>query len=1148
MSAIKQRLYAYFVERDIRVKNHYEGYIISNSEFHKQNRWKSYQFLLKLRKYYQSGEHGTFPTAPRSYIPRFSEDMNRDNRDDYQRIKQSNYFDEKWYYENYPDVRESGMDAAAHYLNIGWKEFRKPGPSFSTLLYLNRYQDANEMQINPLLHYEIYGKIDKRVSSYQKLYQSIVSELRIIENSVFWDEKWYQRKYLKENLTKELPIVHYYCLGCYLGMDPGPVFSHEIYEKDFPDVKRNPVPHLLHYELQKKSGGRGYINAATGFYQNKDLQILIMTGMYQVLERVVKSGTNQKRVLLISHLMNLTGAPKVLLNMALALKKNGYDPVIATLKQGELSRVAEEEDIPVVVLSAFEDEKLAKNIVSFANLFEVIVFNTVESMRIAHILKYTKAYKIAWLHEGNETLNKISKKQILRINGMNRIFTCAEYCNQFFEPYLEEKKNMEVLHYGVNGDEIRGLAKGVVYEETEKTIFIIIGTIGFRKGHDILLRAISMLPEDILEKSEFWFVGSVIDEEVGCMLHDILDTYDNVKDFGQVSNKRVIELLARADVLLCPSIDDPMPVVITEAMILEKPVLTTTHVGTSRFIQDKVNGFLIEDVCEEKVADYISYIVEQGDALREVGRNGYHIFQKYLSNEAFEHRVREIFDEAVPPKAEEEKEIHIISNQVYFYDVIISADGFDFIFSCDKDNELYLFSEGAFYNEITYDEEKWLDLNEYFAEKEQRLAIVHVRKSCILDFSAIISSCVYDTMEVRFGEYCWSTLQELSNRYDICIALEQNVIKIRNKKEFLGSVMSDPKVSKADKDLLKSIQAIRNRPYTIYCETRDNRNDNAYQLFLLDLMTNPNAYFITTQTSYDMEEDEHIKEHLLILNSKKAKNYMLHSKMIVVSWFAVPIYGYERMRLFYPFLNIQYVFVPHGISYDKNSYYLNRSVWGHYKATFVASTLEKEYFEKCNGYKNVYVLGYPRMDKWFDCDVEPQQVFLFPTWRTNVSEQYIDLILELCRYISQNLPNMEIIYAAHPSIDEEIYLSIAAKIAEISRQIVVIHSKERKVFNQYFASAKFLITDYSSVAYDFAYKRDSAAIYYEPFAKLDANYQMRHTFEDNHCGLKAENLEALEQILRGNYDKKYLEERVNAFFAYRDGKNTQRVSDAIKGL
>lgn len=85
------------------------------------------------------------------------------NQNSYELIKNSAYFDEKWYYENYPDVKESGMDAVTHYLNVGWKEFRKPGPSFSTLLYLNRYSDVNNMHIN---HYYIMNYMGKLIKEF----------------------------------------------------------------------------------------------------------------------------------------------------------------------------------------------------------------------------------------------------------------------------------------------------------------------------------------------------------------------------------------------------------------------------------------------------------------------------------------------------------------------------------------------------------------------------------------------------------------------------------------------------------------------------------------------------------------------------------------------------------------------------------------------------------------------------------------------------------------------------------------------------------------------------------------------------------------------------------------------------------------------
>lgn len=69
--SIKNRLYYYLVDSDPRVKSHYEGYIMSNTNYHRKHRIKSWLFLKKLRKYFKSDAEGkTFPLAPLPYTPR----------------------------------------------------------------------------------------------------------------------------------------------------------------------------------------------------------------------------------------------------------------------------------------------------------------------------------------------------------------------------------------------------------------------------------------------------------------------------------------------------------------------------------------------------------------------------------------------------------------------------------------------------------------------------------------------------------------------------------------------------------------------------------------------------------------------------------------------------------------------------------------------------------------------------------------------------------------------------------------------------------------------------------------------------------------------------------------------------------------------
>lgn len=71
-------------------------------------------------------------------------------------IAKSRFFDAEWYSHNYGlDTTE---DPVKHYLEKGWKELYNPSNIFSTVQYLVLNKDIEAEGINPLLHYELYGK------------------------------------------------------------------------------------------------------------------------------------------------------------------------------------------------------------------------------------------------------------------------------------------------------------------------------------------------------------------------------------------------------------------------------------------------------------------------------------------------------------------------------------------------------------------------------------------------------------------------------------------------------------------------------------------------------------------------------------------------------------------------------------------------------------------------------------------------------------------------------------------------------------------------------------------------------------------------------------------------------------------------------
>ncbi len=76
----------------------------------------------------------------------------------YRLVKKSGLFDAEYYCAENCDVRASGLDPLAHYLNRGFIEQRRPSPLFDHTFYLHQYPRLLEKNENPLLHFLLTGR------------------------------------------------------------------------------------------------------------------------------------------------------------------------------------------------------------------------------------------------------------------------------------------------------------------------------------------------------------------------------------------------------------------------------------------------------------------------------------------------------------------------------------------------------------------------------------------------------------------------------------------------------------------------------------------------------------------------------------------------------------------------------------------------------------------------------------------------------------------------------------------------------------------------------------------------------------------------------------------------------------------------------
>lgn len=82
---------------------------------------------------------------------------------DIQVIKKSRLFNKFWYLRHYyADIFKSKLSAEEHYLTVGFKEGKNPSWKFDNDFYLNIYPDIKKCGMNPLIHYERFGRTEGR--------------------------------------------------------------------------------------------------------------------------------------------------------------------------------------------------------------------------------------------------------------------------------------------------------------------------------------------------------------------------------------------------------------------------------------------------------------------------------------------------------------------------------------------------------------------------------------------------------------------------------------------------------------------------------------------------------------------------------------------------------------------------------------------------------------------------------------------------------------------------------------------------------------------------------------------------------------------------------------------------------------------------
>ena len=356
----------------------------------------------------------------------------------------------------------------------------------------------------------------------------------------------------------------------------------------------------------------------------------------------------------------------------------------------------------------------------------------------------------------------------------------------------------------------------------------------------------------------------------------------------------------------------------------------------------------------------------------------------------------------------------------------------------------------------------------------------------------------------------------------------------------------------------------------LFMDRSNKADDNGEHLFKYAMQQKDGIkkYFVLEKDSKDYKRLSKIGKVVGYKSFKHKLLYLLAHKVIGShpdESLINPFYDDDKKKdvrhLYNGLITVAIYFLQHGVTKDDIAYYLRKYDKNLSLILTVSEEESKSFTDGTYAYDNsiVQTLGFPRYDNLKN-DNKKKRILIIPTWRNFlegneklfVNSDYFNALNNLVkdeRFINIAKENgYEIMFKPHPRLEYTIadtdkrYLDLF----EFDDYIKISYDE---TYPELFESGSLLITDYSSVFFDFAYLK-KPLIYYH-YADDYHHEQSYFDYETMGFGDEIASHEDLinkiEEYIENDcvMEDKYIE-RVESFFKYTDRNNCKRVYDWIK--
>ena len=356
-----------------------------------------------------------------------------------------------------------------------------------------------------------------------------------------------------------------------------------------------------------------------------------------------------RRAFIMSHLLDMTGAPIVLVSAVPVLRNMGYEVVVLGPEDDGSLELFLDAGAAVITRPGCVSTPVLWGLAFCADF---VLANTIVEAKAVRALNGTGVPVLWWLHDAFAGYPHIAHQIPKQLESNVRLYSVGSHAAAAMH---DVRPDFEIrsLIYGLPDYAAEDFTRSDIFTALkipkDRPLFATVGSFERRKGQDILCEAIRLLPADVRKNASFLFVGKAAEKEMMDAVRDLTtDCPDNVFYCKRLTRDEIKSLMEQCACLICASRDDPMPTFVTEGLIFGKPSIVSEHTGTAGLVTEGVDGFIYNDDDPKQLAAALEHAIthpEQLAAMRPACRA---LYERYYSKQAFSDTLEAAVNELVP--------------------------------------------------------------------------------------------------------------------------------------------------------------------------------------------------------------------------------------------------------------------------------------------------------------------------------------------------------------------------------------------------------------------------------------------------------------------------------------------------------------------